>query len=76
MSAKTVSGTIDVTATGAGPLRLETVSGTIDVALRAGVKPNVHHRSAGGELRVDAEAGDDIEIQVRTITGDLKVRVA
>lgn len=73
VAAKTVSGPIDITVTGAGPLRLETVSGSIAVAVPSGTKPRVQHRSVSGKLRVDAETGEDVDIAARSVSGDVKV---
>lgn len=73
VAAKTVSSTIRVTVDGPGPVGVETVSGDIAVALPAGARPNVRHRSISGKLRLDVERGDDLDVTARTISGDVKV---
>jgi DUF4097 and DUF4098 domain-containing protein YvlB len=57
---------------GGGPVRLRTVSGSIDVELPAGVRPRV--RVAGrGKVKRGCEEGDDVEIDVKTMSGSIGI---
>ena len=48
------------------------MSGSIDVGLPSGTKPNV--RIAGrGTIRGDYEDGDDVEVDVKTVSGKIEI---
>ena len=69
---RTVSGKVDVQSGAGGPVRVNTVSGSIEVALPPGVKPNV--RLGGrGKVRNDYEPGDDVHVDVRTVSGKIAI---
>ena len=69
---RTVSGKVDVHSGAGGPVRVRTVSGSIDVALPSGVKPNV--RLGGlGKVRRHYEDGNDVQVDVRTVSGKIEI---
>lgn len=69
---RTVSGKVDVHSGAGGPVRVRTVSGSIEVALPSGVRPNV--RLGGlGKVRRHYEEGDDVEVDVRTVSGKIEI---
>jgi DUF4097 and DUF4098 domain-containing protein YvlB len=69
---RTVSGKVDVQSGAGGPVRVSTVSGSVEVGLPPGVKPNV--RLGGrGKARHDYEPGDDVQVEVRTVSGKIAI---
>ncbi len=69
---RTVSGKVDVHSGAGGPVRVRTVSGSIDVGLPVGTKPNV--RIAGrGKIRGSYDDGDDVEVDVKTVSGTIEI---
>lgn len=69
---RTVSGKVAVQSGAGGPVRVRTVSGSIDVGLPAGTKPNVHI-AGRGTIRGDYEDGDDVEVDVKTVSGKIEI---
>jgi DUF4097 and DUF4098 domain-containing protein YvlB len=76
VSLKTVSGDIKVTVTGRDAVSVETVSGDMTVKVPDGVKPDVRPRSVSGKHRISVDAGDDLVIVTRSVSGDVVVGVA
>ncbi len=69
---RTVSGKVDVQSGAGGPVRVRTVSGSIEVGLPSGVRPNV--RLGGlGKVRRHYEEGDDVDVDVRTVSGKIEI---
>jgi hypothetical protein len=48
------------------------VSGSIDITLPSGVRPNVQVK-ARGKVRCDCEEGNDVEVEVRTVSGKIEI---
>jgi DUF4097 and DUF4098 domain-containing protein YvlB len=76
VSVRTVSGDIAVFVSGRAAAAFETVSGTVRVTLPAGVHPEVQHRSSTGKLKLGPDAGTDLVITARSVSGDLRVTTA
>jgi DUF4097 and DUF4098 domain-containing protein YvlB len=72
-SVRTVSGTIEVGVSAAGGALVETVSGTVRITVPAGVHPAARLKTVSGKRRVDCDAGDDVDISARSVSGDLLV---
>jgi DUF4097 and DUF4098 domain-containing protein YvlB len=69
---RTVSGKVAIQSGAQGPVRAKTISGSIDVTLPHGVRP--HIRAAGrGKVRGECEEGNDVEIDVRTVSGKIEI---
>jgi len=69
---RAVSGSVEVGASGSGPVRASTVSGSMTIRLPAGARPAL--RSSGrGRIDNSFESGDDIAIDVTTISGSLRL---
>jgi DUF4097 and DUF4098 domain-containing protein YvlB len=69
---RTVSGKVWIGATGHGPIGARTMSGSIKISLPRGVRPAVH---MSGLRSVDCrcEAGDDVSVDVATISGAVEI---
>jgi DUF4097 and DUF4098 domain-containing protein YvlB len=76
VAATTVSGRIKLHVDGREPVQVETVSGKITVSIPAGVRPDVRHRTMSGTRRVQPDAGDDLVINARSVSGNITVGVA
>jgi DUF4097 and DUF4098 domain-containing protein YvlB len=76
VSVRTVSGDVAVFVRGRAHAAFETVSGTVRVTLPAGVHPEVQHRSSSGKLKLGPDAGTDVSITARSVSGDLRVTTA
>jgi DUF4097 and DUF4098 domain-containing protein YvlB len=72
-SVRTVSGTIELGLSAAGGALVETVSGTVRITVPAGVHPATRLKTVSGKRRVDCDAGDDVDITARSVSGDLLV---
>lgn len=72
-SVRTVSGTIELGLSAAGGALVETVSGTVRITVPAGTHPATRLKSVSGKRRVDCDAGDDVDITARSVSGDLLV---
>lgn len=69
---RSVSGTVTVGSSGEGPVHASTVSGSITIHLPSGVRPTV--RSSGlGKVRNGFEAGDDIVIDIASVSGTVRL---
>ncbi|HTN80580.1 MAG TPA: DUF4097 family beta strand repeat-containing protein [Acidimicrobiales bacterium] len=69
---RTVSGKVDVHTEAQGPVRVQTVSGSIDVALPPGTRPNV--RVGGrGKVRREYDEGDDVQVDIKTVSGKIEI---
>jgi hypothetical protein len=67
---RSVSGTVKVASSASGPVKASTVSGSITIRLPAGVRPTV--RSSGrGTVKSSFEAGDDVLIDIATVSGSV-----
>jgi DUF4097 and DUF4098 domain-containing protein YvlB len=70
---RTVSGSITLGSRGGGPITARTVSGSVAVTLPAGVRPAL--RVSGlGRVRCDCEQGNDVTVDVTTVSGAVDVR--
>jgi DUF4097 and DUF4098 domain-containing protein YvlB len=70
---RTVSGSITLGSRGGGPITARTVSGSVAVTLPAGVRPAL--RVTGlGRVRCDCEQGNDVTVDVTTVSGAVDVR--
>jgi DUF4097 and DUF4098 domain-containing protein YvlB len=72
-SVRTVSGTIELGLSAAGGALVETVSGTVRITVPAGVRPAARLKTVSGKRRVECDAGDDVDITARSVSGDLLV---
>ena len=70
--AYTVSGGVTIMADGPGPVRARTVSGGVTVLLPAGTKPTIRV-SGRGLVESACEAGDDVIVDVTTVSGTVEV---
>ena len=69
---RTVSGKVDVQSGAQGPVRVKTISGSIDVTLPQGVRPKVLAKGRG-KVRCDCEEGNDVDVDVRTVSGKIEI---
>ncbi|HEY7269372.1 MAG TPA: DUF4097 family beta strand repeat-containing protein [Dehalococcoidia bacterium] len=63
----------NVTAKVSGDTRIETIAGKVHVAVSDGLKPSVRYRSFHGSRRNDCPEGDDLRVNIQTISGDIEV---
>ena len=69
---RSVSGTVGVASAAGGPVTASTVSGSITIRLPTGVRPAV--RSSGlGTVRSSFEPGDDIRVDIATVSGTVRL---
>ena len=73
---RAISGSVRVGAGGRERVEVETMSGSITVSLPPGCHPDVRARSMSSRPRVESPAGEDCEVVVRTLSGDIVVRSA
>ena len=69
----TVSGSVDIGATGASDLDVRSISGSVKITLARGVRPHVRLRTVSGKARCDCEEGDDVLVAVSSVSGSVKV---
>lgn len=72
-SVRTVSGNVELAVDGTVGTLVETVSGTVRITVPAGVRPSVRLKTISGQRRVECDAGNDVEISARSVSGDLLV---
>ncbi len=69
---RSVSGTVTVASSAGGPIRVSTVSGSMTIRLPTGVRPAV--RSSGrGTVRSGFEPGDDMVVDIATVSGTVRL---
>ena len=69
---RSVSGTVSVASSAGGPVNASTVSGSITIRLPPGVRPTV--RSSGrGTVRSSFEPGDDVIVDIATVSGTVRL---
>jgi hypothetical protein len=69
---RSVSGTVTVASLARGPVDASTVSGSITIRLPPGARPTV--RSSGrGTVRSSFEAGDDIVVDIASVSGTVRL---
>jgi hypothetical protein len=69
---RSVSGTVTVASSARGPVKASTVSGSITIRLPPGVRPTV--RSSGrGTVKSRFEPGDDVVIDIATVSGTVQL---
>ena len=70
---KNVSGSIHVGCTGAGRISIRSVSGTVEVSVPPERAPATHLKSISGKIKNESETGNDGEIDVKTVSGTIRV---
>jgi DUF4097 and DUF4098 domain-containing protein YvlB len=69
---RSVSGTVNLVSSASGPVIASTVSGSITIRLPTGVRPRV--RSSGrGRVRSRFEPGDDVLVEIATVSGTVRL---
>ena len=69
---RSVSGTVTVASSATGPVSASTVSGSITIRLPPGVRPTV--RSSGrGAVQSSFEAGDDVSVDIASVSGTVRL---
>ena len=68
-----VSGSIELGATGVGDLEVRSISGSVKVTLPEGARPRFRLRSVSGKIRCDCDEGDDGNISIATTSGSIQV---
>ena len=68
-----VSGSIELGATGVGDLEVRSISGSVKVILPEGARPRFRLRSVSGKIRCDCDEGDDGNISIATTSGSIQV---
>jgi hypothetical protein len=69
---RSVSGTVDVASTAGGPVTASTVSGSITIRLPTGARPRL--RSSGqGTVHSSFEPGDDVLVEISTLSGTVRL---
>jgi hypothetical protein len=69
---RTVSGKVSIGTKGGGPVEAQTMSGAISIRIPKGMRPAI--RMAGRRpVHTDCEQGDDITIDVSTISGAVEI---
>jgi DUF4097 and DUF4098 domain-containing protein YvlB len=70
---KNVSGTIEVGCTGLGRVAIRSVSGKVDVSVPPECAPATLLKSISGSIRCECAEGSDGEIDVKTVSGRIRV---
>ena len=73
VKALAVSGAVQVQTDGGGDVAIATISGNIRVHLPAEIRPCVLAKQMSGKLNIDTPEGDDIRLQLRTVSGNIAV---
>jgi DUF4097 and DUF4098 domain-containing protein YvlB len=69
--AKTANGSVSVNVR--GDAAIETISGKVRVGVAPGLHPSVRTRSLHGRTKNECPPGEDLQILVRTVNGDIEV---
>ena len=69
---RSVSGKVSVGSSAGGPVNASTVSGSITIRLPAGVRPTVR-TSGPGSVRSSFEPGDDVLIDIASVSGTVRL---
>lgn len=72
-SIKTVTGRVEVGASGGDNVTVKTMSGSVRVEVPSDLKPSTSLRSARSKTRCDCEEGDDFEIDIASVAGSIEV---
>ncbi len=70
---KNVSGRIEVGASGEGRISIRSVSGTVEVSVPETCAPATHLKSISGRVRRECAEGTDGEIDVKTVSGTIRI---
>jgi DUF4097 and DUF4098 domain-containing protein YvlB len=78
----TVSGDLEIASLAGGGLRANAVSGDVGVSVEGGLRLWIDAQSVSGSMRSDldlgdapsADAGDVVELRIRTVSGDVHIR--
>ena len=73
VDAKSVNGSVKVNTAGAGDIRVGTVSGSVNIRIPKRRRPHVRAKRKSGSLKIDCETGDDLAINVATVSGSVSV---
>jgi DUF4097 and DUF4098 domain-containing protein YvlB len=68
---RSVSGEVEITSDSDGPVRARTVSGSIMILVPEGTRPNVN--VSGPKVECACEHGDDMAIDVTTMSGSVEI---
>jgi hypothetical protein len=68
---RSANGRVDVRVR--GDTAVNTISGDVRVAVAPGLCPNVLCRSLSGTRKTDCPEGNDLEVRVQTVSGDIEV---
>ena len=69
---RTVSGSVTLSSTGVGPISARTLSGSVSISLPEDVRPEVLASDARW-VECRCEAGDDVTIDVASLSGSVKI---
>jgi DUF4097 and DUF4098 domain-containing protein YvlB len=56
-----------------GDTAVQTISGKVRIAVAPGLSANVRCRSLSGKRRTECPEGNDLQVQVQTVSGDIEV---
>ena len=73
VDAMSVNGSVKINTAGAGDIRVGTVSGNVNIRVPRQRRPSVRARRKSGSLKVNCETGDDLAINVATVSGSVSV---
>ena len=71
-----VSGSVRAQSTGAGKIEIASISGDLRVELPAHLRPAVKTRQTSGKLRNDLPFGDDLKVDLSSVSGDIAIGTA
>jgi DUF4097 and DUF4098 domain-containing protein YvlB len=72
-SVRTVNGTVSLAGTRGGRAHVRTVSGSVKVMLPSDATPTTALRSVSGSICCDPATGTDGEVDVKTISGSIRI---